>query len=269
MVERLKITARCDWRDEVGHYSYADAEPAPDGEYVRYSDYEAAIRAGGEPVAVKPLVWEKIGGFTAVATSAVGVNYGIQEFGAWAGNPFQLTIYDAERANVSFHKTETACKDAAQADYEQRIRSALVSATSDLERQLAEVRAELERVTLERDAAELAARNGRSLSEDTIQAIRERLNDAGVPLAAFIDDHVGNAIAERDALAVDKQRLATACEEANRAVAFFDKRQASSDADQIAVGSDHWDWLESAVRKCAAAHKAGASSDTKERGDER
>lgn len=50
----------------------------------------------------------------------------------------------------------------------------------------------------ERDAAQFAARNGRSLSEDSIHAIRELLNKAGVPKAPWVDDHVGNAIVQRN-----------------------------------------------------------------------
>lgn len=49
-----------------------------------------------------------------------------------------------------------------------------------------------------RDAAQFAARNGDSLSRDAIHAVREMLKGAGVPTAAFIDDHVGNAIVQRD-----------------------------------------------------------------------
>lgn len=60
------------------------------------------------------------------------------------------------------------------------------------------LRAEIARLTEERDAAVFAARNGMSLSEDSIAAIRELLAHHGVPTAAFIDDHVGNAIAQRD-----------------------------------------------------------------------
>jgi hypothetical protein len=50
----------------------------------------------------------------------------------------------------------------------------------------------------QRDAAQFAARNGRSLAEDSIYAIRELLNAHNVPLSAFIDDHVGNVIVQRN-----------------------------------------------------------------------
>jgi hypothetical protein len=37
------------------------------------------------------------------------------------------------------------------------------------------------------------------------------------------------------------------------AVAFFDKTRAASAAERIAVGTDHWEWLESAARNVASA----------------
>ena len=54
------------------------------------------------------------------------------------------------------------------------------------------------RLSEEKEALAFGMRNGQSLSEDAIHAIRDLLNEAGVPLAAFIDDHVGNAIAQRN-----------------------------------------------------------------------
>jgi len=36
-----------------------------------------------------------------------------------------------------------------------------------------------------------------------------------------------------------------------RAVEFFDKVKAGTQAEQIAVGQDHWDWLERAARRVA------------------
>lgn len=59
--------------------------------------------------------------------------------------------------------------------------------------------AEIARLTAEKDAAEFAARNSKSLDGDALHAVRALLDSAGVPKAAFIDDHVGNAIAQRDA----------------------------------------------------------------------
>lgn len=64
-------------------------------------------------------------------------------------------------------------------------------ALAALSQQLSEARAE-------RDTAEFAARNGESLSSDAIHAIRELLKANDVPTAAFIDDHVGNAIVQRN-----------------------------------------------------------------------
>lgn len=69
----------------------------------------------------------------------------------------------------------------------------------ELTRERDEAKAGSERMEAERDAAQFAARNGRSLAEDSIHAIRELLNAHNVPLSAFIDDHVGNAIVQRNA----------------------------------------------------------------------
>lgn len=40
-----------------------------------------------------------------------------------------------------------------------------------------------------------------ALTDDAITAIRDLLNNANVPSTAYIDDHVGNAIAQRNILA--------------------------------------------------------------------
>lgn len=47
----------------------------------------------------------------------------------------------------------------------------------------------------------------------------------------------------------EAQRIAI--EDLKRCVAFFDKVSAASDAERTAVGSDHWDWLESAAKNVA------------------
>ena len=48
------------------------------------------------------------------------------------------------------------------------------------------------------DAKDFALRNGKSLSEDAMHAVREMLREQGVPEAAFIDDHIANAIVQRN-----------------------------------------------------------------------
>ena len=48
------------------------------------------------------------------------------------------------------------------------------------------------------DAKDFALRNGKSLAEDAMHAVREMLREQGVPEAAFIDDHVANAIVQRN-----------------------------------------------------------------------
>jgi hypothetical protein len=62
-----------------------------------------------------------------------------------------------------------------------------------------ELREENARLKAELDAARFADRHGGSMSSDAIHAVRELLDAHNVPAAAFIDDHVGNAIRQRDA----------------------------------------------------------------------
>jgi hypothetical protein len=47
--------------------------------------------------------------------------------------------------------------------------------------------------------------------------------------------------------------LELAADECRRAVEFFDRVQSSSGDEKIAVGRDHFDWLERAARRAAAA----------------
>lgn len=85
-------------------------------------------------VAVKALEWEKIGERMFVAAPPLGVNYQIQEFGSWTDNPFQLVVREADDGNtkVSFYLTLAEAKTAAQADYEDRILSALSAQVQDV-----------------------------------------------------------------------------------------------------------------------------------------
>lgn len=41
--------------------------------------------------------------------------------------------------------------------------------------------------------------------------------------------------------------------ELSQALEFFDNVRAAPEEERIAVGTDHWDWLESAARRCVAA----------------
>lgn len=66
---------------------------------------------------------------------------------------------------------------------------------------------EREALKEELGAKDFALRNGKSLSDAAIEAIREVLTDAGVTPAAYIDDHVRNLVAERDALKAENERL--------------------------------------------------------------
>ncbi len=96
---------------------------------------------------VKPLVWEDFGGFGAKASGFYQANYLIQK---WSGEsryevamsyPGYQTGYDGPR----WHPTLDAAKAAAQADYEARIRAALIPrpaepAPADVAAQLAKLR---------------------------------------------------------------------------------------------------------------------------------
>lgn len=43
--------------------------------------------------------------------------------------------------------------------------------------------------------------------------------------------------------------------ELTQALGFFDKVQAASKEDRVAIGNDHWEWLESAARKVIGEEK--------------
>lgn len=45
------------------------------------------------------------------------------------------------------------------------------------------------------------------------------------------------------------ERIEPLVREAREAIDFFDRVRSSPDDERIAVGSDHWDWIESVIRK--------------------
>ena len=49
-----------------------------------------------------------------------------------------------------------------------------------------------------------------------------------------------------------------ALKDCSEAVAFFDQVKRSTQAEQIAVGADHWNWLEAACRRAADVHRSGS-----------
>src|SRR5690606_25340119 len=65
------------------------------------------------------------------------------------------------------------------------------TALEALQREIAELREQVE-------VANFAARNGESLASDAIHEIRELIKAHDVPVATFIDDHVRNAIVQRN-----------------------------------------------------------------------
>lgn len=76
------------------------------------------------------------------------------------------------------------------------------SATIAIDAYTTRLRDDLDRVTRERDEARKQVnglRLSQSLDKDSAYVIRELLNRHNVPAAAFVDDHVANAIAQRDA----------------------------------------------------------------------
>lgn len=82
--------------------------------------------------------------------------------------------------------------------------------------------------------------------QDTILGL---LEDAGIPTA--INDRVMILVRRGEALAAGEP-VFDPVEDLRDAVAFFDRVKGSSQADKIAVGSDHWDRLEKAARKLVA-----------------
>lgn len=83
----------------------------------------------------------------------------------------------------------------------------------DVDSRIIEFNKKIERLELEKEAAEFAARNGKSLAEDCIYVIRELLKAHKVPPASFIDDHVRNAIAQRDEANKELLKSARECVE--------------------------------------------------------
>ena len=54
-------------------------------------------------------------------------------------------------------------------------------------------------------------------------------------------------------VAIESTQLLDAAREMARAIAFFDRVQASSEEERQAVGRDHYDWVFRAARKVAEA----------------
>jgi len=93
------------------------------------------------------------------------------------------------------------------------------------------------RLSEEKEALAFGARHGESLSEDAIHAIRELLKAHDVPVAAFIDDHVGNAIAQRDEARAAHHRTSHKAVKRLRAL-WREKQAAEARADALAQALD-------------------------------
>ena len=63
---------------------------------------------------------------------------------------------------------------------------------------------------------------------------------------------------------VRSDALLDASRELARALDFYDRVQASSEDERIAVGRDHYDWVFRAARKAASASNAGLEPARKE-----
>lgn len=102
----------------LGALNLASATPAP-------ADNGAGVR-------VKALEWREAGQLAAYSTPPIGATYAIQLHSPAWNERVQLTIREALQENTATRhfKTLDEAKAAAQADYEARIRSALVPATS-------------------------------------------------------------------------------------------------------------------------------------------
>ena len=97
-------------------------------------------------------------------------------------------------------ETQAECTERKNAEREEA-----ATALAEQDARIVELEAELE-------ASRFAERNGKSLAEDGIHAIRELLKVHDVPVAAFIDDHVGNAIAQRDEARAELTASRAECE---------------------------------------------------------
>jgi hypothetical protein len=143
-----------------------------------------------EPVAVKPLGWICAGQHLFKAVSPFG-SYCIEDQGEnWTDDRYWLD-FDGRKIG-KFGSSEPA-KAAAQADYEQRIRSALVPAPrSDMERELAEARAKNRELNRRVTHAEAGKQQRRDIHQLWCREFSGKLRTLE---------------AERDALASDKARL--------------------------------------------------------------
>lgn len=100
------------------------------------------------------------------------------------------------------------------------------SATIAIDAYTTRLREDLDRVTRERDEARKQVnglRLSQSLDKDSAYVIRELLDRHNVQAAAFIDDHVANAIAQRDAA---EAALSAEREEVERLLSAMDREEA-------------------------------------------
>ncbi|PWJ81533.1 hypothetical protein C7441_11065 [Pseudaminobacter salicylatoxidans] len=160
------------------------AENAKPGWMVAQIDaVEAALRAGGEPVQVEPLDWGKYRNGDADAVTLFGEIYT-----AYAGGAWRVTRNGKAGKFSQAGDDLEAAKAAAQADYDQRIRSVVVSAPS-CERELAEARAEISRVENERDNFEEMLHATR-IERDALAADKARLSGMLEKLVELLDHAV-------------------------------------------------------------------------------
>lgn len=120
-----------------------------------------------------------------------------------------------------------------------------------LQREIAELREQVE-------VAQFAVRNGESLASDAIHEIRELLKAHDVPIATFIDDHVRNAIVQRNQERDRAEDLTRQLAEARKVLEPF-AREAEQISDKSGVPENQISddvWVSVRLRDCRAAIRA-------------
>lgn len=108
---------------------------------------------------------------------------------------------------------DAACEEAAKSYSDKCSAEARIL---ELETDLEIANDKVERLRADLSAKSFALRNGKSLAEDSLHAIRDLLRDQNVPEAAFIDDHVANAIVQRNQAEARNAELEAELASANR-----------------------------------------------------
>lgn len=117
-----------------------------------------------------------------------------------------------------------------------------------------EIRAEAEAVGVEIPPPRSLSASLRNLRFRLESALANRLEEGDREAIGWLNEGIiaiGAALSTAPA-ARPGDEVQIALKDCADAVAFFDQVKAASDAEQIAVGRDHWNWIEASCRRAAA-----------------